>query len=479
MYKLILLLLLPFYLMAQNPYRDEYYTYVGKPTFVAKTLNALSIDYTNRKIWRSTSVTYASWSSETNPNILNKYFPAGGGTVGPQGPKGDKGDTGATGAQGPQGIQGQSGPTGLTGPQGVCPSCPPSGGGSFPFTVVIAAAGDDRANIQAAINKNASDNIPVYLIGNFDISGEITVNKTNYRLTMFMYGAKITASNNTAFTFFKRTMPVDNSDANIYINATFMLYGGELLGYQNQNGWDLGASYMSRYQDMSGQNLNEFIHLRFALNTTVENCKSTECINPFIADIGNWVGADNANSQSNHSTFNHCKAYMPPNGNVAFYSFACSGIVVSQSIIEGFKCVNGIWFNSNNSNVVRDGTIESTHFECVNGASNAFIKLNYSAGVITINKIYGQYPALLLDAQGGEFTFVNVTAVPWFVSNAAGKLIKRTGDIQIVIDQVIAQGPTILKGSNVMSYIDNGTTTYRTPYYFEDPTGKIKINNQR
>ena len=60
-----------------------------------------------------------------------------------------------------------------------------------------------------------------------------------------------------------------------------------------------------------------------------------------------------------------------------------------------------------------------------------------------------------------------------------GKFIKRSGDITLKLDNIMVEGPTHLTGANVMNYIDNSGTTYRTPYYFEDPTGKLKINNQR
>lgn len=398
------------------------------------------------------------------------------GPIGPTGATGAKGDKGDTGAKGDKGDPGSQGPKGDIGPQGIPGSG--SGGSSF-YTIVYASGGDDTSAIQTAINQNAIDNKPVVLIGNFNISNSIIVNKNNFKLALFMYGAKIKSSNQNPFTFFKRTLPTDNSDANIYVIAQFIIKGGELQGYSNQKGFDLGASYGSRYEDISFDSLNEAITLRFALNTIVDNCEAVNCVNPFIATIGNWTGADNSNSQSNHTSFSHCRAYMPANGEQAFLIFACSGCSVRDSIIEGHRVTNGINFDSNLSNVVRDGTIENVHFECVYGATNAFIKLNYGAGVITIKKVYGQYAALLLDVKSStNYTIVEVSDIPWWVTTN-NILIKRLGDVTIKLEDIITSGPTHITGSNVMSFIDNSGTTYRTPYYFEDPTGKLKINNQR
>lgn len=503
MKKLLLLLLLPLSLFgqpAQTPIRDEYFTYTGSPTFVAKTIGAISVDVTNRVVYTSTSNQYVRWVKVTDAKIIERYLPATSGT----GTNGKDATitinsvntiTGAAGTQASVQITDvnpnasdaafkfdftiPTGYTGATGANGVCPQCPPSGGGSFPFTVVVGSGGDDRAALQAAINKNATDRIPVYLIGNIKLSGEITIGKNNLRLTIFAYGADVRSTNTNTFTWFRRVTPVDQSEAlNSHINAKFIVYGGDYWGLGNQSLFDLGPSTDSRYQDINAENFNQVVRLKFALATTLENISATGCLNPFHIGIGDWPGADNANSQSNHTTANHLDIYMPSNGQMPIYVFASSGTSVTNTIIEGFVATDGIFFDSNNSNVVRDATIENVHFECVNGATGAFIKMKYAAGTLTINKVYGQYPALLLDISAGEFTTVEISNIPWFrVKN--GKLIKRTGDVQIFLERVIVEGPTHINGSNVMSFVDNGTTVYRTPYYFEDPTGKLKINNQR
>lgn len=466
MKKLLLLLLLPLWLQGQV-IKDEYIcTYVGRPTIQAANNNAISVSCPDQKVYKYNKPNLR-WDDITTTAQGVWYLR-----------QGEKGDQGPSGPQGLTGPIGPTGATGATGPQG--PMGPPgTGTATFPWIVVVASGSDDLAQTQSAIQQNASTSKPIVFVGNCKTSGQATVAKENYKLTMIFLGATYISTNSNAFTFFKRTMPTDNSDANIYVVAQFIIQGGYFQGKSNQNLFDLGPSYNSHYYDFEADGFNEVVRLRFALNTTVDNVEAVNCLNPFIAGIGNWPGASNSNSQSNHTGFDHCRAYMPNGGGVAFYFFAVSGGSVTNGIIEGGSVVNGIFFDSNNSNVVRDATIENVHFECVNGASNAFIKLNYGAGTITINKAYGQYSALFLDVTSAtNFTIVDISNLPWWVLKS-GKLIKRSGDVTLKLDNIIVEGPTIVTGANVMSYIDNSGTTYRTPYYFEDPTGKLKINNQR
>lgn len=64
--------------------RDEYFKIVGKPTFIAPTIGAYSVDYPNNRVWRSTSKTTVSWALETDSNVIKHYLNTS--------EKGDKGD---------------------------------------------------------------------------------------------------------------------------------------------------------------------------------------------------------------------------------------------------------------------------------------------------------------------------------------------------------------------------------------------------
>ncbi len=339
---------------------------------------------------------------------------SGSGTPGPKGDKGDKGDIGPQGPQGIQGIPGIQGPKGDTGPMG--PPGSGSGGSSSIFIEVLPNGTDDTVNLQNAINLAKSTGRPIALAGNYKISNSLTIAKDHYNLIIYGNWSKIQALNSNFSTFIKRTAPTDNGDANVMISAKYALYNLYFSGYSNQIGLDLGPTYGSEYKCIWGDSLKEVIHLRFALRTTIDNCFAINCLNGFIVDMGNWTGADNANSQSNHTIITNCRVYMPPNGQVGYGIYAASGCAVRDSIIEGFIVTKGIDFDGKNSNVVKDFTIFNTHFECVNGATEAFIKIRLAGGVVTIDKCFGQHAALFLDASSTSgLGFVDISYIPWWV----------------------------------------------------------------
>lgn len=392
---LTFLFLLPLITMGQIRIPYQYFG-SGIPKVVPGVTNAVYTDTLTGACYRYNK-TVNKWNAESNLFMKS------------QGVKGDKGDQGLTGPKGAD---------------GVCPSCPPSSGMAFPWTVVVASGGDDRSALQAAITANATDSKPIYTVGNIKLSGSLSVGKTNYRLTIIGYGSTWSSTNTTAFTFLKRTQPTDNSDANIYIIAKFVIEGIEFKGASNQTALELGPSYMSEYRNLRFDGLNKGIHLRFALNTAVYNCEAASCVNGFIADMGDWTGADNGNSQSNHTSFTKCRVYMPTNGQVAFGIYASSGVTIRDCIIEGHVTTNGIDFDGKGSNMVKDFTVENIHFECVNGATSAFIKIRIVGGIVTINKVYGQYAALFMDASSTSgLGHVTVSNIPWWVTKS-GKAFK-------------------------------------------------------
>lgn len=231
---------------------------------------------------------------------------------------------------------------------------------------------------------------------------------------------------------FGRTSPNDNADANIMVDLRCTFKNLILKGSNSQVGIDIGPSYGAYYQNILGETLKECIHLRFALRTTVDNCFATNCISGWIADRGNWAGSSNSNSQSNHTTFRSCRYFG--SGDVAFGIYAASGCVVEDCIIEGFSCRVGIDFNGQSSTVVKDFTVRNTHFECSNGATEAFIKIRMLGGIVTIDKVFGQYSSIMADigATGGYVT-AKISQVSYWVPKN-GKFFNNAGAVGWILE---------------------------------------------
>lgn len=226
--------------------------------------------------------------------------------------------------------------------------------------------------------------------------------------------------------------PAGNGDAIVMVERKFTIKNIYLQGTSTQIGIDLGPSYGAVYESVFGISLGEVIHLRFALRTIVNNCFATNCSKGWIADKGNWSGANNSNSQSNQTTFSNCRYFGA--GDVAFGIYASSGCVVENCIIEGTSVRVGIDVDGNSSTVVKDITIQNIHFECTNGASEAIIKIRLHSGTATVNKVYAIYSSILVDAGAtvGYLT-MRVSNVS-YCSSVNGKYFNNAGNVGWILE---------------------------------------------
>jgi len=450
---LLFLFLLPLFITAQ-PVRDEYFTIKGKPTIAASNTNAKSVDFVNKKVWHYTKLTNV-WTEVTDTNIVKMYLGGGGGSVGPIGPQGPVG---------PQGIQGVP---------GVCPTCPPSGGGgastpgttvhnpylietlaeiqvggtgsnqtigTYTYSGITVTSADllDWANLQYAMYLAKTKKKSVISVGNFNTAKSVELYKDLYNLN-WDGGLQTTirTQNNNTFAVIGRSKPVDNNEANVMIsNSTYVMRGIIIKAQSNQIGLELISTYSSLLEQIRVFDAYTAIHLRFALNTQVTLADAGTCYNGFIADIGNWTGASNSNSQSNHSTFYQCHIYSgsTTGGNVGFGVYACSGVVIDECIVEGGKYKRCIDSDFKMSSVVKDITIRNTHFETVYGNSGAASGEAYiflrGVGTAHISGIFSQYPGCLINASGSPAQLiVIITGVEWMVTPPDGKLIYNAGNV--------------------------------------------------
>lgn len=334
-------------------------------------------------------------------------------------------------------------PTGKDGKDGVCPPCPPTGSGTFPWIVVVGAnTGNDDAAIIAAFADNKTSGKPILFSGTIT-SGEISVPMDQYRLTLLLWGATINVRS-TATAWLKRTIPTNNKQAlDFYSPAQFIIKGGRINGAVNQVCFDLGASYMSRYEDTKIIGFKTAIHLRFALRTRIENVMAENCLNGFLVDIGNWPDASytSSNAQSNQTTIVDCRVdYQIANasGDVAIGVYGCSGVVVENFICEGAKYKRAIDKDFKMCPNDKDFTARNLHLEGIYGNAGAgtgeayiYIRL---VGVAHIDGVYSQYGGCFIDAGGqpGELD-LHIEHCSWLVSKN-NKLFNNAGGVRWVFD---------------------------------------------
>lgn len=351
------------------------------------------------------------------------------------------------------GIQGPPGPRGFSGGGdgwlgNVLTS--PDKYGAVHAATTFAAAGYDQSQVdsgwgaagalttdmidwgawQMAVIEACDEQKAIHAYGTYYVNKSIQAEKYFVSLQIEGNYCRINTTNTNAFTVFGRPSPADNNDALLMTNAKMSLRNIIIAaGTENDNqvGVELGPSYNNTYDGVWVTAMRTGIHLRFSLNTIIRNCQAFSVDSGFIADMGNWSGASNSNSQSNVTTFEHCRVYCDDLTSVAFGVFAASGCRVNDCIVEGGGAINGIKYDALGSVNVYYFWVNNFHFECVYGATNAAIKVKGLGGMFELNGAYGQYPAILLDVEGTQSDFnVKITNVISWVP-VSGKYYRKRG----------------------------------------------------
>lgn len=224
----------------------------------------------------------------------------------------------------------------------------------------------DWAAWQLAVIDACQNGKTIVAYGNYYVNKSIQAEDFFESLVIQGGYAQIWTTNSTAYDVIGRPAPADNNEALIMTNSMIKITDlqiSTLVPNNNQVGIELGPSYGSVYDGVRVVEMAEAIHLRFALNTTVRNCFAFGCDIGWTADMGDWTGATNSNSQSNVTTFTHCRAYMT-GGDYAFGIFAASGCEVNTCIIEGTQCENAIDYDALGSVNVYNFSVSNIHVEC-------------------------------------------------------------------------------------------------------------------
>lgn len=241
-------------------------------------------------------------------------------------------------------------------------------------------------------------------------------------------------------------------------------------------GLDLAATYGSSIENCKFQALTEGLHLRFCLMTRVVSCLTVGISGiAFVADKGNWTGASNSNSQSNHTRFEQCRVFNSNGAYAAFALYAASGIVIDQCISEGSQPNYHIFFDSQCSSVVKDFTMRNTHLE--SSATVAGIKLRLSGGYARITGLYSQYDQILIDAEAASgYPHLYVEDVPWLTG---GTTFKTLGTAVIWSFNEVWQGDTIFA---ITRWVGGTIPYYRYSEFFNQSkqiiTNSMKVNNK-
>jgi hypothetical protein len=304
-------------------------------------------------------------------------------------------------------------------------------------------------------------------------------------------GATIVKANTLQFNFFQRIpvaqtyngtlYPTDqNAAENLYIdNAfTFMNFNAQGSGGIWQNsGYAflyLGATYGSIIQNIFLRNFDIGIRMEFCMNATVTNIFVNNATSYSLRiKPGSWAGAATANASSNCCEVSHVRV-VDTNNQIACISVENSDTsVIRNCIIEGLtgnpQC--GILWDSLNSTVCPNGTIQDCHIEtaCSKGAvyikprsgtkiyvSNIYIQYAQNIVALEASSLTGQYPVVVIDRipnwpSGTKFLNIG-TGTKWQISDTIINAYLTTSS-QIVTASSTASVASASGVSGVMTYV--------------------------
>lgn len=224
-------------------------------------------------------------------------------------------------------------------------------------------------------------------------------------------------SSNGLTKMISRPVPDQSTALNQMIQVAFIMRDGFLKG-KSATGTllELTATYGSVIDAIDVINGNEGINLRFCLMASVSHSISNGIRSEsYIANIGDWSGASNSNSQSNHTRFEQCRVFGYLNAKSGFSAYACSGVVREQCIVEGANTQNGILVQGLNSTVVKDGLDHLTHVE--NTPTVAAFNIDLREGYHILDGIYSQYACTLVKASSSAgYPRMMVRNIPYLLS---------------------------------------------------------------
>lgn len=316
--------------------------------------------------------------------------------------------------EGPVGPQGPQGPVG---PQG------PSGGGGGSLNAGTIRWVSNESELRAAVTGYGNGSVTaIYFIDSIGIRQTlelpVTVPNNCRKWCMYLNGNGLyDISTNGLAKLISRPVADQSTALNQMIRVAFILRDGFLQGKSGTGTLlELTATYGSVIEGIDVVNANNGIDLKFCLMAKVSNSLSNGIKGEsYIANIGNWSGASNSNSQSNHSRFEQCRVFGVEGAKSGFSAYAASGIVREQCIVEGGNTQYGVFVDGLNSTVVKDGIDHLTHIE--NSPSVAGFQISLREGYHIIDGIFAQYPCTLVSgiSQAG-YPRILLKNIPYLMS---------------------------------------------------------------
>jgi len=184
----------------------------------------------------------------------------------------------------------------------------------------------------------------------------------------------------------------------------------------NNMGLYISSNYGMKIEGCRFYDFSTALDLRWCMGTVIDQCYFWENYIGVNLDYDRFTGGSNSASQSNHSIIQNCKFRNSAGDFANIRVYAASGISITHNIFEGVQAGGDydVFFDDNNSNVVKEVYIYGNHVEHTPLIAAFYIKLK--EGIAYVGGIYSQYDCTLIKFESSAYAKMIVENIPYLTS---------------------------------------------------------------
>jgi hypothetical protein len=316
---------------------------------------------------------------------------------------------GAVGPQGPQGPIGPQGPAGSSTSTGTLK-------GFVSNWTEFVQAYNDKTLRSITLMGNITQTSKLYLDKNYSNILEINGNGYDWNTTI-----------DTAIVRRYASLTEANQGIDMQLRMTNISFKGNnnMLMY-------LEANYGAKFEGCRFYNFGTALGLFWAMGTEINQCYFWENKIGIELDYARFVGGSNSASQSNHCIITNCKFRNSAGDFANIKATAVSGLQILHNIFEGTQAGGDydIFFDDNNSNVVKEVIIYGNHVEHQPRIASTYIKLK--EGIAKVGGIYSQYDCTLIKFESSAYAKMIVENIPFLTTLTKFENVRAEGRWQFV-----------------------------------------------
>jgi hypothetical protein len=199
--------------------------------------------------------------------------------------------------------------------------------------------------------------------------------------------------------------------ANSGIDQQLRFRNVSFRGASTNMGMYISSNYGMAIEGCRFYSFSTAMDLRWCMGTVIDQCYFWENITSINLDYDRFTGGSNSTSQSNHSVVQNCKFRPKTGGFASIRVFGASGISITHNIFEGPNSDYDVFFDDNNSNVVKEVYIYGNHVEHTPTIAAFYVKLK--EGIAYCGGIYSQYNCTLIKFESSAYAKMLVENIPF------------------------------------------------------------------